>query len=91
MRQKKSVPQKRQPTWEEWVSPGETVANKSTYDPVDLADASADHPGLTPEGIANLAYSYWEARGCEGGSAEEDWLRAEAEIQQRGFSRALAA
>ena len=30
--------------------------------------------------IARLAYSYWEARGCRGGSAEEDWLRAEREL-----------
>jgi len=39
------------------------------------------------EEIARLAYSYWEARGCQGGSAEEDWLRAEVEI--RGASTAV--
>lgn len=33
------------------------------------------------EAIARLAYSYWESRGCQGGSAEEDWLRAETEIR----------
>jgi hypothetical protein len=33
--------------------------------------------------IARLAYSYWEARGRQGGSALEDWLRAEREIQRR--------
>ncbi|HTS60784.1 MAG TPA: DUF2934 domain-containing protein [Candidatus Acidoferrales bacterium] len=33
------------------------------------------------EAIAMLAYSYWEARGCEGGSPEEDWLRAEQELR----------
>jgi hypothetical protein len=32
------------------------------------------------EQIAKLAYSYWEARGCQGGSGEEDWLRAEQEL-----------
>jgi len=32
------------------------------------------------ESIAALAYSYWLARGCEGGSPEEDWLRAEQEL-----------
>jgi hypothetical protein len=31
--------------------------------------------------IAQLAYSYWLARGCQGGSAEEDWLRAEQELR----------
>jgi len=33
------------------------------------------------EEIAALAYSYWEARGCQGGSPEEDWLRAEQELR----------
>jgi len=32
------------------------------------------------EDIARLAYSYWEARGCQGGSPEEDWVRAEREL-----------
>jgi hypothetical protein len=35
----------------------------------------------TQEDIARLAYLYWEARGCQGGSAEEDWLRAEQELR----------
>ena len=33
------------------------------------------------EQIALLAYSYWEARGHQGGSPEEDWYRAEREIR----------
>jgi hypothetical protein len=33
--------------------------------------------------IARLAYSYWEARGRQHGSALEDWLRAEREIPKR--------
>jgi hypothetical protein len=33
--------------------------------------------GPSHEQIAALAYSYWEERGGQGGSAEEDWLRAE--------------
>jgi hypothetical protein len=32
------------------------------------------------EEIARLAYAYWEARRGEGGSPEEDWLRAEREL-----------
>ncbi len=35
------------------------------------------------EDIAVLAYSYWEARGFQGGSPEEDWLRAEQEMRSR--------
>ncbi len=33
--------------------------------------------------IARLAHSYWEARGCQDGSAEEDWIRAEQELRTR--------
>ena len=33
------------------------------------------------EAIAQLAYSYWEARGCQGGSPDEDWLRAEQALR----------
>jgi len=33
--------------------------------------------------IAKLAFSYWEARGCQGGSPEEDWARAEQEVRSR--------
>ena len=32
------------------------------------------------ERIALLAYSYWEARGRQGGSSQDDWLRAEREV-----------
>jgi len=33
------------------------------------------------ERIAALAYSYWDARGGRSGSPEEDWLRAERQLQ----------
>ena len=33
--------------------------------------------------IAKLAYALWESRGGLGGSAEEDWYRAEQEIRSR--------
>lgn len=39
---------------------------------------------LDPEQVARLAYSYWESRGGEGGSADEDWYRAEAELRLGG-------
>lgn len=32
--------------------------------------------------IAAIAYSYWEARGRQGGSAEDDWYRAEREWER---------
>jgi hypothetical protein len=33
--------------------------------------------------VARLAYSYWEARGYQGGSPGDDWYRAQAELSQR--------
>jgi hypothetical protein len=40
----------------------------------------AVQPSATPrETIAKIAYGYWEARGYAAGSADEDWIRAEAE------------
>lgn len=44
------------------------------------AETTPSNAVVTFEEIAKLAYSYWEARGCEGGSQEEDWLRAEQEL-----------
>lgn len=35
------------------------------------------------EEIARLAYSFWEARGFQGGSPEEDWFRAEEELRKQ--------
>lgn len=42
-----------------------------------------DPPQPTSEEIAKLAYSYWEARGCQGGSPEEDWFRAQRELLEQ--------
>jgi hypothetical protein len=35
--------------------------------------------------IAERAYSYWEARGFQGGSPWEDWFRAERELTKPGL------
>ena len=35
------------------------------------------------DAVARLAYSFWEARGYQGGSPETDWLRAELEISAK--------
>jgi hypothetical protein len=45
-------------------------------------------PALSREEIATLAYCYWEARGGQGGSAEEDWYRAERELLCRVAAQA---
>ena len=40
-------------------------------------------PAPSHEEIARLAYTYWESRGRQHGSPEEDWYRAERELQLR--------
>ena len=64
-------------------------------DPSKLLD---DEPGIVPAAtmtaadeldapthaeIAELAYSYWEARGGRHGSPWDDWFRAEEELARR--------
>jgi len=45
--------------------------------------AVAKEPACEHEEIAALAHSYWEARGRQGGSPEEDWFRAVEEVRRR--------
>jgi hypothetical protein len=47
------------------------------------ARAADEISAPTHEEIAELAYSYWEARGGQGGSPWEDWFRAERELLER--------
>src|SRR3954463_6242791 len=56
--------------------------------PVTIVESEAVYTPSYDE-IANLAYSYWEARGCQGGCPEEDWVRAEQEL--RGLTKVAAA
>ena len=53
-----------------------------TVEAPEVVEAAGAHLAAGPshEEIARLAYSYWESRGCTGGSPEEDWLRAELEL-----------
>jgi hypothetical protein len=51
--------------------------------PPAAAVATPAAPVSDQDEIGKLAYSYWEARGCQGGSPEEDWARAEEEIRRR--------
>jgi hypothetical protein len=50
---------------------------------IDLPTVPAKSPVMNPtfEEIAQLAYCYWEARGYQGGSPEQDWLRAEHQLR----------
>ncbi|MGB9605901.1 MAG: DUF2934 domain-containing protein [Bryobacteraceae bacterium] len=48
-------------------------------------------PVIPREEIERLAYFYWLERGGHGGSPEDDWFRAEAELRRRyGLPQKLA-
>jgi hypothetical protein len=64
--------------WETWVSTSPVPVEVSAGgDPTNGANGDA---GSLRERVERLAYSYWEQRGRQHGSADEDWYRAEAEI-----------
>jgi hypothetical protein len=50
---------------------------------LDTAPAKSALAAPSHDQIAALAYSFWEARGRQGGSQLEDWLRAERELRRR--------
>jgi hypothetical protein len=60
--------------------------------PIETAARHTLHRPSTPEHVERLirqrAYELYERRGREDGHAEEDWLRAEAEIVGTVFRRA---
>jgi len=58
--------------------PATTTRSKRSKPAAKVTEPIQNRP--SPEQIASLAYSYWVARGCQGGCPEEDWLRAEQEL-----------
>jgi hypothetical protein len=68
-RKKHSIPQAEKPVSSS-VELQKPVSVAASYEP-------------TFEEVSRLAYTYWEARGSQGGSPEEDWLRAEQELRVR--------
>lgn len=68
------------------IAPAEPKAPAPTPVTVSPSEPSAptDNPEVTSfQEVAELAYRYWQARGCPDGSPEEDWFRAERELQCR--------
>jgi hypothetical protein len=61
-------------------SPATTTSETETAVEVVTMDASY---APTEGEIAALAYTYWAGRGYQGGSPEEDWLRAEEELRAK--------
>jgi len=46
-------------------------------------ETQATQPALDQAEVARLAHSYWLERGGQGGSAEDDWHRAEEALRAR--------
>lgn len=57
------------------------VALESANGLAHLAEAVAPEPTSEGDTVAMRAYFRWQERGCPAGSAEEDWLEAERELQ----------
>lgn len=49
--------------------------------PDSLVQSAPENCNPDHEEIARLAYSYWEARGGQEGSPEDDWYKAEGELK----------
>ena len=63
--------------------PRKTPESTADSSEIILSDTGPSDAGPSTEDIARLAYALWEARGGIGGSAEEDWYRAEQEVRTR--------
>jgi len=66
------------------AAPFETASGKASQGAGSQGNTPAAAAAPSRDDIAQLAYFYWEARGCQGGSPEEDWARAERELRSLG-------
>ena len=94
---KTSAPKRKAPTASPTVFEPANTEPAPAVTPVTPTPVAATHVAPTPaapapkapapqtrasqEAIAALAYSYWIERGCQGGSPEADWARAEHELR----------
>lgn len=53
------------------------------FDSAEVMETDDQVSAPTESQVAELAYSYWEARGFQGGSPWDDWFRAEEELKRR--------
>lgn len=64
-------------------SPATPVSESEAF--VETAAFVAEY-ALSHDEIARLAYSMWQARGCQNGNPEEDWRQAEEELRRRALA-----
>lgn len=58
-----------------------TAPESGTANPVTIT--ASPHQSVDSEEVARLAYTHWQIRGCPDGSPEDDWLRAEQDLNGR--------
>jgi hypothetical protein len=66
------------------------LASEPSHEAYRNPQAAAAGHGLATFGhneIAALAYDLWQARGCPGGSPEEDWFHAAEQLRSRAQTR----
>ncbi len=68
----------------------ERISHRKPFKSEFVTPAAESEPLPDESRVARLAYSYWEARGFTGGSPEDDWVRAEAELRQSHAASASA-
>jgi hypothetical protein len=70
-----------------------SAVDQSSYpEQHEVANPALDNDSLpSPDQIAQRAFELWHAKGCPQGSAEEDWLDAEAELRANGSANGWGA
>ncbi len=76
----------RKPTSEEKPKPRSRRPRKASVTAETAVVPVTGEPTLDQAEVARLAYSYWLERGGHGGSAEEDWQRAEQALKAQAAS-----
>jgi Protein of unknown function (DUF2934) len=61
-------------------SPAENLKTETSLAVSNISESSVKPPR---DEVARLAYLYWLDRGCQNGSADEDWFRAEQRLRQQ--------
>lgn len=76
-----------EPVQESEVLNSEVSEIDATIEVANGSESKSIAPISEHEEIAKLAYFFWETRGRQIGSPEEDWLRAEQEYRRRASTR----
>ena len=66
-----------------------SAVDESHYPEQHEVETNGSEAGALPNRgrIAERAFQRWQARGCLDGSAEQDWLQAEAELHAEAASQ----